>query len=818
MKLRDRMMRHTWWALLLGWGLTSLTAHAQTAPSAWTNNCASCHNNAGSYPLPNFDEPTITPSVHMQSASAFKTYVNGRYPAAAMTGLSADDAAAIWPYLTKRIYGEFSLADGATPLTFNSNRGAVNVGSSNDLAITITNHHGQDLPYSTSGVTASSANHFFVSSTSCSAGGTAGLSGTIKAGGTCTLTVRFAPKSTGALNATLTFTGRGLARTVNLSGTGQAPTFSIGSNALNFGSITVGNTANSSTSITNTGSATLTLSSIVTSGTHAAEFTVAGGNSCVNGTALSAGSSCTLARTFAPGATGSRTASIAITHNATGSPANVSLSGSATPAPAPTILTSTSTVAYGDVQLGSSGSSSVTVTNNGTAPLTFSSFNLSGTHAADFSRSGTCSTASPLGIGASCTVGLSFTPGALGNRTASLTINSNADNGNPSLSLTGRGVPVPAPVVSWAQSSLAFGAQTVGGVYANKMVTLSNTGDAALTINSLSAGSGAFSVVGHTCGGSLAAGASCTVTVRYAPASANGGETGALTLSSNAAGSPHAVTLSGQGLSYAVPVLAWSPTASTHDFGNVVTGQTSSAATFTLSNAGPGGATLGAIRATGVQAAQFALAGGTCTEGTLLYEGDTCTVQVTFNPGVPGSAQAQLEVNASSASLPNTIALNGAASGGPTAMMDLSQTTLTFDSTRLGAAAVPQDLEITNSGSGTLVVSGWQTSGGFDVSSKTCGDLPFSLAAGERCTVSVRFQPSATGRVDGTVSITSNAANATTVTVAGTGQAAANVSSGAGGCSMVQGRGPTDPTLWAMVAVASGILWRRRRRHGAPQR
>lgn len=101
-----------------------------------------------------------------------------------------------------------------------------------------------------------------------------------------------------------------------------------------------------------------------------------------------------------------------------------------------------------------------------------------------------------------------------------------------------------APIVSLAPASLTFSSQSVDSTSAAQSITLQNTGNASLTISSIAA-SGDFART-TTCGASLAASASCTISVTFTPTS-TGTRTGAITVTDNAAGSPHSVTLSGTG-------------------------------------------------------------------------------------------------------------------------------------------------------------------------------------------------------------------------------------------------------------------------------
>jgi PKD domain/WD40-like Beta Propeller Repeat/Abnormal spindle-like microcephaly-assoc'd, ASPM-SPD-2-Hydin len=103
---------------------------------------------------------------------------------------------------------------------------------------------------------------------------------------------------------------------------------------------------------------------------------------------------------------------------------------------------------------------------------------------------------------------------------------------------------LPATAVVLSPGSLAFGSQVVGSTSQLQTVTLINTGTADLAISSLAV-SGDFAQT-NTCGSTMAAGASCTISIMFT-ATAAGPRTGAVTIVDNAAGSPHVVALSGTG-------------------------------------------------------------------------------------------------------------------------------------------------------------------------------------------------------------------------------------------------------------------------------
>jgi fibronectin type 3 domain-containing protein len=78
--------------------------------------------------------------------------------------------------------------------------------------------------------------------------------------------------------------------------------------------------------LTNTGNATLSITSIAVTGTNASDFTQ--NNTC--GSSVLAGANCTIAVMFTPSAAGTRTALLSISDNASGSPQTVPLSGAGT--------------------------------------------------------------------------------------------------------------------------------------------------------------------------------------------------------------------------------------------------------------------------------------------------------------------------------------------------------------------------------------------------------------------------------------------------------------------------------------------------------
>jgi putative Ig domain-containing protein/HYDIN/CFA65/VesB family protein len=118
----------------------------------------------------------------------------------------------------------------------------------------------------------------------------------------------------------------------------------------------------------------------------------------------------------------------------------------------------------------------------------------------------------------------------------------------------GGGAPPPppagAPSVTFTPTSLTFAAQAIGTTSAPQSITVSNTGNAPLFINS-AATRGAnpldFTQVSDGCSGvTLAAGTSCSVSITFSP-TASGARSATFILTDNAAGSPQTVPISGGG-------------------------------------------------------------------------------------------------------------------------------------------------------------------------------------------------------------------------------------------------------------------------------
>jgi hypothetical protein len=272
---------------------------------------------------------------------------------------------------------------------------------------------------------------FTITSNTCTA---AGL--TLATDQSCTVQVQFRPTvaaGPGAKTATLTVGHNGLRSplTIPLSGTAnsvQTPALSVTPATVAFGTVVTNtNSATSTVTVRNSGTGPLRLGTLAITGTGANQYAITA-TTCPNGptaNSLNAGVSCTISVQFRPTSSGAKAGTISVTatdaNTAQGhvpavmAPVNVALTGTGA---AGTISASATTVNISG-RLGTATTSRITLTNTGTAP-----FSLVGNPAITFaavSANGplTRFTAAQTGcnavaVGRSCTVSVTFTPGAAG--------------------------------------------------------------------------------------------------------------------------------------------------------------------------------------------------------------------------------------------------------------------------------------------------------------------------------------------------------------------------------------------------------------------
>jgi len=393
----------------------------------------------------------------------------------------------------------------------------------------------------------------------------------IPANGSCTVSVTFHPSATGTRTGALTINAGGITNTVSLSGNGTAPgpVLNASPAALSFAGTVVGSTAAAQTvTVANSGTTSAAVSAVAVTGDYTQT------NNCAT---VAVGSSCAVTVTFRPTAGGARTGTLTVTSNANNSPTTVGLSGSG--------IDSTTNIAAGRPASASSSNGTYVPANltdadastywestNGAFPqwaqvdlgsnysvakvvLKLPPATAWATRTQTLSLQGstdgsTFSTIVPSATytfdpATGNTVTLTFTAANARYVRANITANSGWTAGQLSdFEVFPSGGTSSSAILSSAPSSLTYASQALNTASAAQTVTVTNTGTAAATVSGVTT-TGDYSQT-NTCGTSVAAGASCTVSVLFTPV-ASGTRTGTLTVSSNASNNPTTVALSGTG-------------------------------------------------------------------------------------------------------------------------------------------------------------------------------------------------------------------------------------------------------------------------------
>jgi probable HAF family extracellular repeat protein len=559
----------------------------------------------------------------------------------------------------------------------------------------------------------------------------------------------------------------------NGTGTTPTPAVRLSPLSLTFGDVPV-RTASAAqvVTITNSGSAPLTVNRVTLTGTHARDFSATE----LAGVTMAPGQSRSISVRFTPAGVGDRTATLSIDSNAPDSPHVVALRGTGTPPPTRIEIGPTSLEFENQVVGSASAVQRISITNTGEAPLliSISGDALGGANPTDFFFLQDCVNVS-VAPGYSCSLMVQFRPAAIGVRTATLTFRSNAPGSPHTVALRGTGIAPAAPGIGIGPSRLEFEDQAVGSVSEVQRISITNTGTAPLVVSIPNdalggANPGDFFILQNCSSSPIAPGDSCYLTVQFRP-TAVGARAATLTFRSNTPGSPHTVVFSGTGLPVRAPQVRISRTSL--NFGNQIVGTASGAQTFSITNMGDAplvisiaGAALG-----GANAGDFDFLQD-CSNGPIT-PGNSCTVTIQFKPTAVGLRSANLMFSSNAPGSPHTVALRGTGIVPPTPDISLSPSSLNFGSQLVGTTSATQTVSITNTGDAPLVVSilkealGGANPGDFFLV-ETCSNGP--ITPGNSCTVTIQFTPSESGERRATLTFSSNAPGSPhTITLRGTG-------------------------------------------------
>ena len=428
----------------------------------------------------------------------------------------------------------------------------------------------------------------------------------------------------------------GLTSCVGLTSAAKSQTPSTGlltpsATSINFGSVATGGSSIQTLSVTNTGTATVNITKATISGTG---FTVVGGNPTAS---ITVGQSSTLQVQFAPQSAGAATGTVTIASNASNSPLTLSLTATATPG---ALSMSPASVSFGNVAVGQSGSQTVKLANTGTASVTISMANATGT---GFTLRG-LSTGQVIGAGQSMNFVTAFSPSVSGASAGSVAITTNLSPTPATIGLSGIGT---GPGVSATPNSASFGGVAVGNSN-SQSITLANSGNATLTISQVTVTGTGFSVSGLSTSTTIAAGSNAAFSVVFKPGSATAVQ-GSIVLTTNASPSQLTIPLTGTGATTNTQLVS-NPTSLA--FGTVTVNGTNTL-TSVLTNTGNSNVTLSNVSVVGT-----GLSASGVSIGMVLQPSQSANLTVTFAPKAIGSLTAA-SVTVTSNAPPVTISVTG---------------------------------------------------------------------------------------------------------------------------------------------------------------
>jgi hypothetical protein len=399
--------------------------------------------------------------------------------------------------------------------------------------------------------------------------------------------------------------------------------------SVDFGSVIVSQNETRSLTVQNSGGATLQISSTTIA---PAAFTIVSGGGTQT---IAPGGSATVQLRFTPATNGPVAGSLTITSNASNAPTMiVTLSGTGL-AQASSIVLSASALDFGAVSTSSTSMRTLIVQNTGNAALNISSQSIGGMHAADFTV--TRPAVSPIAGGGSDYAEIRFAPGATGQRTATLTIQSNDPN-QPTIlvSLSGIGSSGAQPRISTNATLLDFGTVNVSTISTRDLV-ITNTGTSTLTLSGQTVSGPMFSLLTASTTTILPS-QSGTARVTFTP-SAIGTYNGTLEIASNDPSTPSlSIALRGICGSVSGPRLVLSRTVV--DYGPVPLG-TPKEEDVDISNNGTSDLVISQHSLGGADAFQFSIRQ---TASSPIAPSTKSTVHIIHNPSSFGSKVAKVSI------------------------------------------------------------------------------------------------------------------------------------------------------------------------------
>lgn len=644
---------------------------------------------------------------------------------------------------------------------------------------------------------------------------TAPVSTTVAAGGSTTFTITFNPTTAGVKNSTFSIvTNDADENPYNfaITGTGvAAPEIDIKGNSIiivdgdstpsatdwtDFGSTATGIGVTRTYTVTNTGTAALTLGTITLGDTTNYSSTAP------LSTSLASGASTTFTVTFNPTTTGVKNTTFSIvTNDSDENPYDYSITGTGTGV-LPEIdvrgntvsIVSTdsspSTTDWTDLGSGAVGvgiTRTFTIHNIGAATLTIGAISFSGGNAASFSAT---SPGTTIAAGASATFDVTLTPASAGTKTTTISIVNDDSDENPyTFALQGTGTASPEINIQGNATNIVDGDTTYsvtnrtdfGSTNAGTGITgvtytytVQNTGSGSLTLGTITLGDTTNYSSTAPLSTSVAAGGSTTFTITFNPTTAGVKNSTFSIVTNDSDENPYNFAITGTGV--AAPEInikgnstiiadgdSTPSTTDATDFGSTATG-VGVTKTYTVTNTGTATLTLGTITLGDLTNYSVSALGSTS-----LAAGASTTFTVTFTPTTTGVKNTTISmVTNDGDENPYDYSITGTGTavaavaeinirGNAISIADGDTTPSTTDDTDFGAAnknvASTKTYTIENTGATTLTIGAITFSGGNSGDFSVTTAPSATVAAGASTTFVVTFLSSSTGTRSTTMSI-----------------------------------------------------------------
>jgi hypothetical protein len=281
-------------------------------------------------------------------------------------------------------------------------------------------------------------------------------------GTSCQIQVTVTPPAGGLVTGTLTLTDNapGGMQTLALSGSGYVTTATFTPSALTFGVTAVGSISSPQVvTVTNTGNSAMIVSGVTASTQFAAT---------TNCSTVPPSGTCSISVSFAPTAAGAQSGNLTINDNAQGNPHSVAVSGTGI---AGVASISPSSLTFAAATVGTTSTpQTITVSNTGNGPLTFSGVQSTG----DFAIvNNNCNS---VAASATCTLQVTFTATASGTRTGTVTFTDSAANSPQFVNLTGSGIDFSMPasggsatIMPGSTATYTLSIASVGGTFSSQV-------------------------------------------------------------------------------------------------------------------------------------------------------------------------------------------------------------------------------------------------------------------------------------------------------------------------------------------------------------